>query len=75
MFQRDYQFTVDFVWTTTRYVRIMIGVPDDLRPRKEEYELSVLHAKIWDVLELCWVKIPAEGLTIMSVVQRLWDSR
>ena len=41
-----------------------MGVPEGLRPRREEYELSGLHAKIWDILELCWAKDPADRLTI-----------
>ena len=46
-------------------------VPEGLRPDRKEYELSEQHAKIWDILELCWVKDPAERLKMPIVVQRL----
>ncbi|KAF8736484.1 hypothetical protein AX14_014467 [Amanita brunnescens Koide BX004] len=55
--------------------RITIGVPEGLRPRKEEYELTSLHAKIWDILELCWAHIPAERLTMPIIVQKLSNTR
>jgi len=51
--------------------RITFRVPEGLRPIREDYQLSVLHEKIWGILELCWVKDPAERLTISDVVQRL----
>ena len=46
-------------------------VPEGLRPNREEYELSELHAKIWDILELCWVKDPGERLKMLIIVQQL----
>ncbi|KAF8346381.1 kinase-like domain-containing protein, partial [Amanita rubescens] len=33
--------------------RITFKVPEGLRPIREDYQLSVLHEKIWDILELC----------------------
>jgi len=55
--------------------RITFKVPEGLRPRREDYQLPVLHQKIWDILELCWVKDPAARLTISDVVQRLSNIR
>lgn len=51
-----------------------MGVPDGLRPSREEYQLSGLHAKMWDILELCWVNNPADRLTMSAVVQQLSDT-
>ena len=48
-----------------------MGVPEGLRPNRKDYQLSELHAKIWNVLELCWVKVPAERLKMPIVVQQL----
>ena len=56
-------------------MRITFKVPEGLRPSKHEYQLSVLHEKIWDILELCWVKEPAERLTISDLVRRLSEIR
>jgi len=53
--------------------RITLGVPKGLRPNKKEYELSGPHAKIWHILELCWVHIPADRLPMSIVVQQLSD--
>ena len=50
-------------------------VPEGLRPSREEYELSGLHAKIWDILERCWVHNPADRLTMPIIVQQLSDTR
>ena len=46
-------------------------VPKGLRPDRKEYELSGLHAEIWNMLERCWVHIPADRLTMPIVVQQL----
>ena len=55
--------------------KIIMRVPEGLRPSRQEYELSRLDAKIWDVLERCWVQIPAERLTMSIVVQQLFHTR
>ena len=46
-------------------------VSEGLRPKREEYELSRLHTKIWHILEFCWVYDPAERLTMSMIVQQL----
>ena len=51
-----------------------MGVPEGLRPKREEYQLSKLHGKIWDILELCWVHIPVDRLTMPIVVQQLSET-
>jgi len=55
--------------------RIIMRVPEGLRPNREEYELSELHAKIWDILERCWVHIPVDRLTMPIVVHQLSNTR
>ncbi|KAF8621358.1 hypothetical protein AX15_007832 [Amanita polypyramis BW_CC] len=51
--------------------RIILRVPDGLRPKREEYRLSQLHGQIWNILEFCWVHEPARRPTISTVVQYL----
>ncbi|KAK2464987.1 hypothetical protein APHAL10511_003063 [Amanita phalloides] len=51
--------------------RIILRVPEGLRPKREEYRLSKLHGKIWDILELCWVNDFTGRPTMIAVVQHL----
>ncbi|KAF8722330.1 hypothetical protein AX14_009892 [Amanita brunnescens Koide BX004] len=55
--------------------RITIGVPEGLRPRMEEYQLSARHAVIWGILQLCWHQTPTRRLTMLTVVQQLYNTR
>ncbi|KAF8623869.1 hypothetical protein AX17_007271 [Amanita inopinata Kibby_2008] len=51
--------------------KIILKVPDGLRPSKADYRLSGQHQKIWEILEKCWVAEPSKRLTMSTVAERL----
>ncbi|PFH53649.1 hypothetical protein AMATHDRAFT_54876 [Amanita thiersii Skay4041] len=51
--------------------RVLVRIPEGLRPARQEYTLSEQHGMIWQILEQCWVAEPSQRPTMSSIVEEL----